>query len=202
MRACVLGLRRYRKERLPGGVARSSLGATWWISGALFMAMGASASIAGAQVASSFGELLGSRALRSGDGVYVTSTSGRRIKADLLDMSLTALTLEDERRTWTFADADILRIDRQDSLDNGAAIGLLAGVATAYVACKMQRYSEQCVYGVVYIGYPAIAVGTVIGAIVDANRHETVYQRSAPARVTLSPVVRTGGVGARLSVCW
>lgn len=183
-------------------IAADSRCARWIASGLVMVLAVFAADVANAQVASSLDELLRIRALRSGDGVYLTDAFGRRIWADVVDITSNALTLEDERGRWTLEDREIAKIERRDSLHNGTAIGVLAGVLTAYAACKMQRHSDQCVYGVVYIGYPAIAIGTVAGAIIDANFGEVVYRRPGSADVAVSSFISADGVGARMTVGW
>ena len=190
----------YWKQRFAETVVADSRCARWTAGGLVMVLAGCAVNVANAQVASSFDELLRSRALRSGDEVYVTDAYGRRMEADVVDVASNALTFEDERRRWTLEDREIAKIERRDSLHNGTAIGVLAGVATAYAACKMQRHSDQCVYGVVYIGYPAIAIGAVAGAIIDANFWKVVYRRSAD--VAVSPFLSVDGVGARMTVGW
>ncbi len=199
---CTTRIGGWRERRLLDGLRRRAPFWRRWIASGSLVVMAPFAGAADAQVADSLKTLLRSGALRSGDGVYITNAGGRRAQADIVDLTSTTVTLEDGERTWTLVETQIRKIERQDSLRNGVATGLLAGVATAYAACKMQRHSDQCVYGVVYIGYPAIAIGSVAGAIIDANRRETIYQRREARRMTLLPLVPTGGVGARLSVCW
>ena len=152
-------------------------------------------------MAASLEELLRSGSLRPGLGIYVTDTGGRRWKGDVRDVSSTMLTVTDDRGgAWSWSEGEIDRIEQQDSLENGAWIGLAAGVGVAYAACKMTR--GDCSYTVLYIGYPAVAVGAFAGLIVDAVTHRTLYNRAGSADLRVSPMLSSRTLGARMSVAW
>ena len=84
---------------------------------------------AGQQGAGELRQLAGH--LGPGDGVYVRVTNGSRVKADVSHPGPDSLTLSNG---LTLAEEDILSIELQDSLWEGAAIGL--GVGAALLATR------------------------------------------------------------------
>lgn len=151
--------------------------------------------------AASLEELMRSGSLRPGLGIYVTDTGGRRWKGDVRDVSSTMLTVTDDRGgAWSWSEGEIDRIEQQDSLENGAWIGLAAGVGVAYAACKMTR--ADCLYVSLYVGYPAVAFGTFAGVMVDAVGHRTLYRATGSVHLRLTPTLSSRTLGARMSVGW
>ena len=63
-------------------------------------------------LATSLDDLLQSRQLRPGDGVYVTDATGKRIKGDVTDVSPTGLAITDGRDTWTLAESEVSKKER------------------------------------------------------------------------------------------
>ena len=62
--------------------------------------------------------------------------------------------------------------------------------------------NEHC-YGTAYASYlPALGVSALVGAMLDASRHETIYEASGDRRVTVTPTVSRGGLSPRASVEW
>ena len=131
--------------------------------------------------------------LGPGDGVYVRMTNGYRIKADVSHLGPNSLTLSNG---LTLAEEDILSIELQDSLWEGAAIGLGVGVALLFTLPVGSDSAAAVVSGVALL----LAAPAGVGACVDGSLHRTVYPSTRTVR--LSPTVTRGGVGARLSVGW
>ena len=154
------------------------------------------------QEARSWEELVRRGTLRNGDGIYVTDLRGERIQGDVRDISTTELVVRNEDGTWMWRVDEISEIKRQDSLDNGIAIGMGVGAAIAYAACKLQDNAEQCIYGVWYYGMPAFAAATFVGAGIDSSIHKTVYQRSGFARLRVGPLLSNDSLGGSLSIEW
>jgi hypothetical protein len=101
-------------------------------------------------------------------------------------------------------EADVNRIQRGDSLQNGLWLGLGAGVAAAWTAphffCDLP--DDECA-AIVFaaIGLPSIAAGTIAGALVDAAIKKTIFQFAGPrARIHVSPLLggRRAGVLATI----
>lgn len=146
---------------------------------------------AGQQGAGGLRQLAGH--LGPGDGVYVRVTNGSRIKADVSQMGPDSLTLSNG---LTLAEEDILSIELQDSLWEGAAIGLGVGAALLATRPVGSDSAAAVVSGVALL----LAAPAAIGACVDGSFHRMIY--AGTRTVHLSPTVTRGGFGARLSVGW
>ena len=163
--------------------------------------------VAAQNVATSLDEILQSGALGLGDGVYVTDTTGRRIKADVTDLSSAGLKISGRRMTWTLDESEISKIERQDSLQNGIWIGIGVGVGALVAVCNsrggwLKVSDDECPYIVGYYGIPGLVAMAVAGAIVDSRFTKTLYQAPGSATLTLSPMLSTEHVGAAASISW
>ena len=159
--------------------------------------------VAAQDVGTSLDELLRARELRPGVGVYVTDATGRRIKGDVTDVSSTGLEITDGRDTWTLAESDVRKIERQDPVETGIWIGIGIAVASTYALCGFEYLggAEFC-YGAAYSFLPAVAAGAGIGWYVDATNHRTIYQKSGSVRLTVSPMVSKERLGAAAAFSW
>ena len=156
----------------------------------------------GAQGAAlSFEELARAGRLQAGDGDIVTIVTdvGRRprVKADVVRLSADSLTVTDGRGEREFAEAGVLKIDRQDSLRNGALLGLVGGALAARRVDLSSDSASATAGGVVLF----FGGGLLAGVLVDSYVRETVYE--APGwRWAFGPLLTKGGTGARMSVGW
>lgn len=167
---------------------------------ALFMLPGYAAA---QDVGSSLDELLQSGELRPGDGVYVTDATGRRVSADVVDMSSSGLELTNGRHTWTLPARDVRRIQRRDSWESGAWLGGGIGAGAAILTGILsESNNEQRGYVAAALILPSMAAGAFIGGIADAFTHKTIYRKAGSARVRVSPMVSTERVGAAASISW
>ena len=158
------------------------------------------------EMATSLSELAEREQLREGDGLYVTVVSGRRIKADLHDLTSDALTLR-ARLLWTnhwetlrFAEDEVVRVERQDSRWNGFHNGFGGALgASALFGVGFERPETA----LLYLG--AVAGGSgLVGAIVDGTIHAMVYE-GPRARAGAGPatVVETRKPGGQIVlVAW
>ena len=153
-------------------------------------------------VAGSLAELLSAGTLQDGDGIYVTDAAGRRIKGSVGDLSRSALVVRDGGDTWTMSDADIREIDRQDSLQNGIWIGAGLAFAGSIGACRLEMNADEFCYRTAYLMLPAMAASALVGALIDASRHRTLYRARGAARLTVSPLASGGLGGVRASLSW
>ena len=157
------------------------------------------------EVTSLFADLGASGVLKPGDTVYVTDARGERSKGRVTDLSTTSLTLTVGSDTRDLSGMNITKIERRDSLENGIWIGLGIGVGMTTVACKVDPDPEHCPYIVGYFGLPAMAAGTILGAIVDASVRRTLYLAPGgitSSRVTFSPILSNAHKGLLLSVAF
>jgi hypothetical protein len=156
--------------------------------------------------AASFEQLIAEGAIQPHQTVYVTDAWGHRVKGRLGELRSGSLVLMQGSRRIQMTEADVNRIERGDSLQNGLWLGLGAGVAAAWIAphlfCDLP--DDECaaiVFGA--IGLPSIAAGTVAGALVDAAIKKTVFQfagTQGSARIQVSPMLggRWAGVLATI----
>ena len=140
--------------------------------------------------------------LQPSDGVYVTDTAGRRLKGAISDVSSAGLVVTHGGRAWTVAVADERRIDLQDPLANGIGYGMAAVAGPLSAVCFAGgSHLGECTYVLLY-AFPVVALGGVVGAVVDALRHKTVYRAAGSMQASVSPIVSRGSLGARVSVAW
>ena len=156
--------------------------------------------------AASFEQLIAEGAVQPHETVYVTDVYGHRVKGKLGELRPGGLVLMQGVGRIQMNEAEVVRIQRRDSLQNGLWLGLGAGVAAAWIAphvfCDLP--DEECA-AIVFaaIGLPSIAAGTITGALVDAAIKKTVFQLAGTrgsARIQVSPVLggRRAGVLATI----
>lgn len=156
--------------------------------------------------AASFEQLAAQGAIQPHETVYVTDVWGQRVKGTLGELRPGSLVLLQGIGQIQMPEADVVRIQRRDSLQNGLWLGLGAGVAAAWIAphlfCDLP--DDECA-AIVFaaIGLPSIAAGTITGTLVDAAIKKTVFQPAGPrgsARIQMSPVLggRRAGVLATI----
>ena len=153
-------------------------------------------------MAGSLDELLHSGSLEPGEGVYVTDAGGRRLKGTITDMSSTGLVVTHRDQAWTMAAADVRRIDLQDSWANGIAYGMVTAAGSISAVCwATGGRPGECSYALLY-GFPFVAIGGVVGGVVDALRHKTVYRAAGSVQASVSPIMSPGSLGAQVSIAW
>jgi hypothetical protein len=154
----------------------------------------------------SFEQLIAEGAIQPLQTVYVTDTWGHRVKGRLGELRPGSLVLMQGSRKIQMTEADVNRIERGDSLQNGLWLGLGAGVAAAWIAphllCDLP--DDECA-AIVFaaIGLPSIAAGTVAGALIDAAIKKTVFRFAGTrgaARMQVSPMLGGGSAGVRATI--
>ncbi len=156
--------------------------------------------------AGSFEQLLADGVIKPDQTVQVTDAWGHRVKGRLFELRPGGLVLMQGSQRIEMSEADVSRIQRRDSVQNGLWLGFAAGVAAAWVAphffCSLP--DDECA-AIVFaaIGLPSIAGGTVAGALVDAALKKTVFQFAGThdkVRVQLSPVLGGRRAGALATI--
>lgn len=152
--------------------------------------------------AASFEQLIAERAIEPNRTVYVTDVWGHRVKGRLAELRPGSLLLIQGSRSVRMNEADVGRIQRGDSVQNGLWIGMGAGIAAAWAAPRLacDLPDDECA-AIVFlaIGLPSIAAGTVAGALIDAAIKKTVFEFAGPrrsARFQVSPVLGGRRAGA------
>ena len=150
-------------------------------------------------------------ALPVGERVRVTTAVGERLTGTIETASLTGITVAIERttrgimldRTTRVLPAPEIRtVEHQDSLWNGAWIGVGIGFGSLYVTTQFAERDEHArghLFGYFFI--PSLLVGAIGGAVVDAFKRKTLYERGGAA-VMFSPTVSPEHVGGQVAVFW
>jgi hypothetical protein len=155
--------------------------------------------------------------VKEGQQVRITDDKGQEWRGRISALAADGLTVvtRDRQRT-DIAYGSILRIDRpEDSLANGALIGLGAGAALGFASVIAEENAE-CEPGgffscgdptaAAYVVIPAILGGLVaaVGVGVDAliRRDPTLYRRAGGARLTVVPVLGPGTRGVAAALRW
>jgi hypothetical protein len=156
--------------------------------------------------AASFEQLIAEGAVQPRETVYVTDAWGQRVKGKLVEIRPGSLVLMQGSEKIHMTEAEVSRIQRGDSLQNGLWLGLGAGVAAAWIAphhfCGLP--DDECA-AIVFaaIGLPSIAGGTVAGALIDAAIKKTVFQfagTGGSVRIQVSPVLGGRRAGALATI--
>jgi hypothetical protein len=132
--------------------------------------------------AGSFEQLIADGAIKPRQSVYVTDVWGHRIKGRIFELRPGSLVLIKGSQRIDMNEADVSRIERRDSVQDGLWLGFAAGVAAAWIAphffcnspdpeCAAQAFAAA--------GVPSIAGGTIAGALIDGAIKKTVFQAGA-----------------------
>ena len=136
--------------------------------------------------------------------VTVTDTSGHEFRGTLVDASHAGVSLRIGGKTQPFAAADVrtVRVRKEDSLANGALIGLAvsAGLTSLIFLDNECRDDASCYLGVAFDSLLGTLAGTAIDALV--HRHVVVY--TAPgsggrSSFTVAPVTTRTSAGLRVT---
>jgi hypothetical protein len=146
--------------------------------------------------------------LRPGDTVWVTDAQGREVKGRIASLSSDALMLEGGGgRSFGSADVRTIELRRNDSLGNGALIGLGVGGGLTLVACLATvEAGDQgwcAAAAAVYAGIGA-GIGVGIDALIPGKKlvaFRAPGSAGAAARLSFAPVItpRAKGVAVAFS---
>jgi hypothetical protein len=154
--------------------------------------------------------------VKEGQKVRITDDQGGEWRGridTLAPDNLTVVTHDRQRKDLPYG--TILRIDRpNDSLANGALIGLAAGAAFGLAMVIGEENCEPSgeIFGCgdptagAYVLVPVVfgGLGAALGVGIDAliKKDPSLYQRAGAARVRLVPAVGPGLRAVRVSVRW
>jgi hypothetical protein len=147
--------------------------------------------------------------LRPGDTIWVTDAQGREVKGRITALGADALTLEGGGgRTFGAPDVATIAVRRNDSLGNGALIGLAVGGLGTGVACLTTaegQDQEWCVLVAAVYGGLGSAIGVGIDAMIPGKKlvaYRAPGSAGRPqARLSIAPVItpRAKGVAVAFS---
>jgi len=156
--------------------------------------------------AGSFEQLIADGTIKPHQTVDVTDVWGHRLKGRLFELRPGSLVLMQGPQEIEMSEADVSRIQRRDSVQNGLWLGFGAGIAAAWVAPHFfcDSPDPECAAQVfAAIGLPSIAGGAAAGALIDAAIKKTVFQfggRRDTVRMQLSPVLGGRRAGALATI--
>jgi hypothetical protein len=142
-------------------------------------------------------------AIRPGLMVSIVDDEGRQIDGHVMDVSAEAIRVSLGGTSEEIRLDRIVRIDKPDSLKNGALIGLGVGLSLGISAATMQTRGSQTKWVFASILSNSVActlLGTGIDALVDTRR--TLYERGRRMQTRIAPVVGSGVRGAVVAWTW
>jgi hypothetical protein len=142
--------------------------------------------------------------LTPGRKVSVVDDDGRRMEGRVLEHSHESLRLSLDGSSQEIPIDRIVRIDKPDSLKNGALVGLGIGLAVGTFGAALSSSGNiEPEWMLAGIAYQTVA-WTLLGTGIDAmfNHRRTLYERGGRLQARVSPVVGRGGRGAAVSVTW
>jgi hypothetical protein len=140
----------------------------------------------------------------TGMKVSVVDDDGRRIEGRVLEHSQESLRLALNGSSQEIPIDRIVRIDKPDSLKNGALAGLGVGLAIGTLGAILPHGGNlEPEWVLAGITYHAVAF-TLLGTGIDAmfNNRRTLYERGGRLQTRVSPVIGRGVRGAAVSVSW
>ena len=143
--------------------------------------------------------------LKKGLTVSIIDEEGRQIDGRVQGISGDTIRVSVRQGSQEVPLDRIVRIDRPDSLRNGAFIGLGVGLTTSAVMVGFATQAENVQWGVVFAASAVNIVGyTLVGTGIDAifNNRRTLYERGRRPHARLSPVVGRGVRGGTISLTW
>jgi hypothetical protein len=141
--------------------------------------------------------------IRPGLTVSIVDDEGRQTEGRVMDVSAEVIRVSLRGTSEEIRLDRIVRIDKPDSLKNGALIGLGVGFSLGVFGAVMQGPESGAKWALASIVSNSVActlLGTGIDALVDTRR--TLYQRSGGVRGRVSPIVGRGVRGATMTLSW
>jgi hypothetical protein len=143
-------------------------------------------------------------AVTTGMKVSVVNDDGRRVEGRVVEHSQESLWLSLDGSSQEIPIDRIVRIDKPDSLKNGALVGMGVGLALGAVGvAASQIYNPDAGLIALVIAWNGVS-GALLGTGIDAvfNNRRTLYERGGRLQTRVSPVVGRGVRGAAMSVSW
>ena len=136
-----------------------------------------------------------------GEIVHVEDVQGRTVSGSVAYVSATKFSIVEDQVAFVVPADEVRTVTRQDSLTNGALLGVAVGLAGAALSVEAVC-GEGALCGILLTLAVGPAGGGAIGAGIDSLMHATLYSRPDGPHVSLSPTVSPSRVGARLSLSW
>jgi hypothetical protein len=154
--------------------------------------------------------------VKDGQKVSITDDQGQEFKGRIGILSTNALNIVADGKSVDVPYDRIVRVDRpNDSLANGALIGLGAGAALGFIAVASADDNGDCSPGAFFCGDATTGnyvagtflmggLGTAVGVGIDALIHHNreIYRRGDRAHTTVAPAMGRGVRGVVVSMTW
>lgn len=142
--------------------------------------------------------------------VWVITADGQERKGRLLSFTPDRLIVHVGKASQTINTAEVVRVDTTDALSNGIRNGVISGLVVGGLGfAALVGTCEDCGGGeVVAAGLLAMgvytAIGAGLGALIDhaIEGRLPIYQRSAPSRLSVRPIVGLRQQGVQLRLTW
>jgi hypothetical protein len=145
-------------------------------------------------------------AVRPGLTVSIVDDEGRQVDGRVMNVSAEAIRLSLHGTSEEIRFDRIVRIDKPDSLKNGALIGLGVGLSLGISGATMQaggpggNEAKWVLASILSNSVACTLLGTGLDALVDSRR--TLYERGRRTQAGVTPIVGRGVRGAGVSVSW
>lgn len=141
-----------------------------------------------------------------GQKVSITTADGTVTKGTIQTLTPASVVLANSKGVVSLAAADVTRIRVPDSPWDGAVksalmsglLGLAAGALASSASFEKPDQTDYLLKG----AGAGLAIGAVLGGVIDAIRMETVYERHAGMSVSVRPIVSAAGKGVGVRLQW
>ena len=143
--------------------------------------------------------------VRPGLKVSIVDDRGRKIEGRVASLSEEAIRMSIGKRAEAVPFDRILRIERPDTVKNGAIVGFVVGLALGTVGGWLDhqgRGQRGSFMAVSAFGNGVVCAG--LGALIDgaADNRRMLYERAASPQVRIAPVVGNDVRAVALAVSW
>ena len=140
--------------------------------------------------------------LKHGESLSIIDEDGRRIDGRFVDLSADSITVRRRRGPEQIRIDRVVRIEKPDSLANGAWVGFGVGAGMGLLGAISAGADDLPFAASVIISNALVATACGVGfdALVDTRR--TLYQRDGRVVSRLAPILAPGVRGAAVTVRW
>jgi hypothetical protein len=141
--------------------------------------------------------------VQPGMGVSITDDTGAVLQGEVTSVTDDVIRIKRRKRLEEVPLSRIVRIEKPDSLRNGALTGLLLGGGLGFIGGMSVMHGEPVPVVLGMMAGNALiygAVGTAIDAMIPGKR--TLYERGRSRETSVAPIVGRGVGGAAFRVSW
>jgi hypothetical protein len=140
-------------------------------------------------------------AIKRGLSVTVVDDDGRRIDGKVEEVTQDVVRLSRRDVVEVVPLAQVVRVEKQDSLKNGAltglAIGAMFGIGATIAAGPDPGFAVAAITGNVLL---YTFIGVAVDSMIDGRR--TLYQRNRAVTATIAPILDRQRRGAAFGISW